>query len=483
MTNVDMIFAAPRRANAQSAQTDCALPADAPRLTPGNPAGQQPTLNNRQDDQANHQPFSAQLRSRTQADEQEDVPASEEPDPTETDDMHGTPAGEADPLAEAPGRLLFSSALWGNFTSVMHPDAAQTSTHASPAQEQDLQTPLTKTPGAQLDADGNSNNPAIVLPATTHAAGVAAQTTVLGTAQTPLASQTPRSNPTPATQTMERSTLQDPIPENAPTPVAAAAKGTELSVLLDTTSPITLAATNPDQPEIQHPVAATAVAEGPDVRPELVASLSDQMTQEQSDKDQANNRSSQPTIARLASTKADMPETDASPLLPSQQTPMQAKAAPTAATPAESSPAAPEPKMDLSRFVEQFDRLALRTMRSNDQQIRIELEPAALGKLFLQCKEADGALQITIGVQGDTVRSLLMGQEADLRASLADQGVQVGQFSVSCQDREQRSSHPQTDETPTRFPAHSTETEADTNDTNKMPARHATPWGRNQWVA
>jgi flagellar hook-length control protein FliK len=149
--------------------------------------------------------------------------------------------------------------------------------------------------------------------------------------------------------------------------------------------------------------------------------------------------------------------------------------------PTPTAPESPAATMDIKRFIEQFDHLTLRTMRSDDQRLRIELEPAALGKLVLQCKETSGGLSIELSVQGEAVRALLVGQEVDLRASLASQGVQVGQFSVSCQDRDGRPTDQQNADTPSTFGRLQEQTPQLA--APPAPARRLASWERNRWVA
>lgn len=104
--------------------------------------------------------------------------------------------------------------------------------------------------------------------------------------------------------------------------------------------------------------------------------------------------------------------------------------------------------MDVHTLRERFDMLALEAMRTEQNQIRVQLEPVALGKLTITCKETTEGMELTINAQSEEVKHLLMQQEQTLRSSLESQGLQLGNFSVSTEDRQQAFRDPTTESEP-----------------------------------
>ncbi len=94
--------------------------------------------------------------------------------------------------------------------------------------------------------------------------------------------------------------------------------------------------------------------------------------------------------------------------------------------------------MDPATLVRNLDQFILRSVRGEQSTMRIELEPIALGRVMLLCRQTGDGLSVQLTVQNQDIRSLLSGQEQDLRDSLATQGFQLGQFSVSCRDGDGR---------------------------------------------
>ena len=161
-----------------------------------------------------------------------------------------------------------------------------------------------------------------------------------------------------------------------------------------------------------------------------------------------------------------------------------ATAAPTMSVPAD----APIPSsMNPATLAENLDRIVLNSIRADHNGIRIELEPMALGRVLLRARETSDGLSVEISVQNGEIRSLLVGQEQDLRHSLESQGFHLGRFSVSCRDgdgerhesnhsgqeRDQASAGPE-DRRPTK-----TQEIPDGPDSKRL-ARSGT---RNRWVA
>ena len=124
------------------------------------------------------------------------------------------------------------------------------------------------------------------------------------------------------------------------------------------------------------------------------------------------------------------------PLTPASSTTPSASPAPS--VPTGSASASFSQYMRPATLAENLDQLVLRSIRADSNSIRIELEPATLGRVLLQCRETGEGLSVEITVQNGQIRSLLAGQEQDLRANLESQGLQMGRYSVSCQDGDGR---------------------------------------------
>ncbi len=299
------------------------------------------------------------------------------------------------------------------------------------------------------------------------------------TGQTEQADQTDLTGQTEQADQTDRTDQTDQTDTTPIDPIGIATDAPPVSI------PPSQAATEPSQDETKAqplpPSAPPVATEAPDARAELVASLPAGMPDDPQREERDNNQQSPGKHAALRP-QPGIPEGDATNSLTAAantlQTDSAARVSPSPTPTALESPAA---TMDIKRFIEQFDHLTLRTMRSDDQRLRIELEPAALGKLVLQCKETPGGLSIELSVQGEAVHALLVGQEADLRASLASQGVQVGQFSVSCQDRDGRPTDQQNADTPNTFGR--LHVQPPQLAASPAPARRLASWERNRWVA
>lgn len=112
----------------------------------------------------------------------------------------------------------------------------------------------------------------------------------------------------------------------------------------------------------------------------------------------------------------------------------------TASSVASPAPAESVPQfMQPSALVENLGRIVLHSVHSDPHSIRIELEPASLGRVMLQCRESSAGLTVEITVQSGQIRALLAAQEQDLRLHLESQGLQMERFSVACRDGEGRS--------------------------------------------
>lgn len=85
-------------------------------------------------------------------------------------------------------------------------------------------------------------------------------------------------------------------------------------------------------------------------------------------------------------------------------------------------------------------RLVLQAARADDHFVRVELEPAALGRVLLQCRETSSGLVVEMVVRDETIRLLLSAQESILRGQLEARGLALEEFSVTCRDRERANS-------------------------------------------
>ena len=94
--------------------------------------------------------------------------------------------------------------------------------------------------------------------------------------------------------------------------------------------------------------------------------------------------------------------------------------------------------MTLATLAAQMDRVVLQSVRADPHSIRIELEPAALGRVMVHCRETSEGLSVDIQVQNHELRALLTSLEQNLRQSLESHGFLMGRFSVSCRDGEGR---------------------------------------------
>jgi len=137
------------------------------------------------------------------------------------------------------------------------------------------------------------------------------------------------------------------------------------------------------------------------------------------------------------------------------------------------------PSMDPDALAAHLDRLVLRAARNDGQSLRIELHPASLGRVTVQCRDADGVLSVNISVQSASVRELLLGQESDLRAALSGQGLSLGQFNVSSRDQQGRPSGKQTPRESSRVAGGSPHSRSEMTGPEALPV---SVWTRNHWV-
>ncbi len=231
--------------------------------------------------------------------------------------------------------------------------------------------------------------------------------------------------PAPATETTG-------LPTHLPAPLPAAddLAGDDLAADTSDAIPPPLAATPPTRSEASgEPAPAPA--------PSIAAASSELGViplpgTEASDSQTADDpsHSFQSGASRLAGI-AGLGQPPAEPALTSSPS-----AAPAAATPA---PASLSAFMTPAALLEQLDRVVLRSVRADPHSIRVDLEPASLGRVTLHCRETSAGLSVDITVQNPAVRSMLAAQEQDLRLSLESQGLQLGRFSVSYRDGDGRS--------------------------------------------
>ena len=146
-------------------------------------------------------------------------------------------------------------------------------------------------------------------------------------------------------------------------------------------------------------------------------------------------------------------------------------------------PATPaHPPMDAQMLREKFDMLVMSAMKATHHEIRIQLEPLALGRLTLECRETQQGMDLSINTQSTAIRNLLAEQEQALRQALESQGLQLGQFSVACQDRQQQQQHASGQ--PTATSNDEQETEAESNPQNKNhPTLSGFARSGHHWIA
>ena len=66
------------------------------------------------------------------------------------------------------------------------------------------------------------------------------------------------------------------------------------------------------------------------------------------------------------------------------------------------------------------------------RQLRLEVSPADLGPLTLEIRHRGGEVTASVVVDHDRARQVVQQAEAQVRQSLANQGLQMGSFEVSC---------------------------------------------------
>jgi flagellar hook-length control protein FliK len=109
-------------------------------------------------------------------------------------------------------------------------------------------------------------------------------------------------------------------------------------------------------------------------------------------------------------------------------------AAPQASAPPLVNASPPDRMMTLDQAAKGLDQMILKTLRSDQNSMRVELQPANLGRMVMHCRETRSGLNVEINVQDHDVRNLLQSQEQNLRSTLESQGMQMSRFSVSCKD-------------------------------------------------
>lgn len=241
--------------------------------------------------------------------------------------------------------------------------------------------------------------------------------------------------------TPDRLSLQDAAPQTA----AASENDPAETGIFDDEE---MAADSPDAPEILPPTLAPPVDSSPreSIRPET-ESRHESSHAPATTGPGTSSGSTTPIQAPESSGPSDgqkqsfqdaadsMPEPRAEIAFPGATAASSPATASSAATPAAAPAETPVPSsMNPATLAENLDRIVLNSIRADQNGIRIELEPLSLGRVMLRARETSEGLSVDISVQNGEIRSLLAGQEQDLRLSLESQGIQLGRFSVSCRD-------------------------------------------------
>lgn len=102
-------------------------------------------------------------------------------------------------------------------------------------------------------------------------------------------------------------------------------------------------------------------------------------------------------------------------------------------------PGIPQPlrsNMEMQTLFQNFDQMVSRTLRSDSGIMRIELEPANLGRIVLRCRQDDtGGISVELVAGRNDVRMLLQSNEATLRGQLEATGISLGELVVSARDQ------------------------------------------------
>ena len=306
-------------------------------------------------------------------------------------------------------------------------------------------------------------------------------------ASAPLASSTVAAEPlsvpdASASSTRESASLSgDGLPSADPAATAMASEGDGTdeaweTPLQATAAPVAAASSPlPASPQAQDPLSTTEAASPDDGTPPLPAADSSEGAGTE-----AESRSFQSPADRQTGAIANG-------LAPAEAVEASASPAPSpvAAPPATGGPL-PQ-YMRPAALADNLDRIVLHSVRSDPHSIRIELEPASLGRVLVHCRETSAGLNVEIAVQSGQIRSLLVAQEQELRLNLESQGVHMGRFSVTCRDDEGR---PDGDRAGQRHQDREA-TEAEERHIGSEPAPGAAPDGgrgmrigsRNRWVA
>ncbi|MBI3985840.1 MAG: flagellar hook-length control protein FliK [Lentisphaerae bacterium] len=89
--------------------------------------------------------------------------------------------------------------------------------------------------------------------------------------------------------------------------------------------------------------------------------------------------------------------------------------------------------MKLQEFMDRFDRHSAAAAAEKDGSMTIKLIPDNLGKVSLNCREANGVLQMQVVVENQGVRTLLAQHETAIRHLLEQAGIQLSSFDVRTQ--------------------------------------------------
>ncbi|MBF0301999.1 MAG: flagellar hook-length control protein FliK, partial [Desulfamplus sp.] len=83
-----------------------------------------------------------------------------------------------------------------------------------------------------------------------------------------------------------------------------------------------------------------------------------------------------------------------------------------------------------SYVTNQVVRSINRAISSGENEIRLQLRPAELGRIFMTIETVGDTLNVSIVAENQTAKDILTGHADDLKSSLANNGISIGSFDV-----------------------------------------------------
>ncbi len=88
-------------------------------------------------------------------------------------------------------------------------------------------------------------------------------------------------------------------------------------------------------------------------------------------------------------------------------------------------------QLDAFELIEQIAKNVRVTFTAETTSMEMQLNPANLGKIYLNITEKEGAVRAQIAAQNETVKEALETQAVELRQSLHQQGIKVDAIEVT----------------------------------------------------